>query len=164
MTKNFYVKTKQYFDTHRIVKNTVNVLNNIFTYSVFLAYFVFLVFIVVKPCEKTLYYILIPAISFVVLSVFRYFYNAKRPYEKWPELKGDSHTKKGMSFPSRHTFSAFIIAFMFLDYCKALGIVFLAVSVLIAVFRVLLIKHFVKDVLVSAVFATAIYIVFAFVL
>ncbi len=160
MNKKVYLKVAEYLNSHKGAKSVISVLNTILTYSVFFSYLLFLVYILIKKSDNLLVYILIPAISFVVLSIFRYFYNAPRPYEKWPEIKNECHTKTGMSFPSRHTFSAFIISYMFFDYSKLLGIVFLVVSVFIALFRVLLLKHFIKDVSSSAIFATLIYIVF----
>ncbi len=162
MNKNLYLKIYEYFNSHIKMKRAINLLNNVFTCSVFLAYFAFLICLFIQKEEKLLVYVLIPAISFVVLSVFRYFYNAPRPYEKWTELKRGENTKKGMSFPSRHTFSALIISFMFFDYCKLLGGVFLIISLLIALFRVLLLKHFLKDVLVSMICAILINFAFIF--
>ena len=55
--------------------------------------------------------IIVPLVGFVAVSVFRYIVNRPRPYEKFdmpPVIPKDTH---GRSFPSRHVFSAFIIAF-----------------------------------------------------
>lgn len=55
--------------------------------------------------------IIAPLVGFIAVSVFRYIVNRPRPYEKFdmpPVIPKDTH---GRSFPSRHVFSAFIIAF-----------------------------------------------------
>ena len=59
--------------------------------------------------------------------------------------------KEGNSFPSRHVFSAFVIATTFIYANLELGICLFAISCLIAVLRVIGGVHFPKDVIVGAI-------------
>ena len=88
--------------------------------------------------------------SFLLVSVFRNLYNAKRPYELL-EIQPLIHKdKKGKSFPSRHVFSVFVIAMTFLWLCPPAGVVFLVVGVLLALCRVIGGVHFPRDVIAGA--------------
>ena len=110
MTKEQYVKVteplrKDVEKTKRIVS-----MNQILTGVVFLAYPLYLAVLYGEKDPKLLRAILVPAISFVLVTVFRKIINAPRPYEKFempPVIEKDT---KGKSFPSRHVFSVFIIA------------------------------------------------------
>ena len=96
----------------------------------------------------------VPAISFAAVSVFRKLYNAPRPYE----LGYDSLLKKkrtGCSFPSRHVFSAAMIAVTYWYALPAFAPAMLAVTGLLAVIRVAGGVHFVRDVAAGAAFAAA---------
>ena len=96
----------------------------------------------------------VAAVPFIAVTLMRYFINAERPYEVFDidELKAIKEKgKKGHSFPSRHVFSAFLIGVLFIPYGVAFGIAALLLGAFIAVERVLLGIHFVRDVLVGAV-------------
>ena len=62
---------------------------------------------------------------------------------------------KGCSFPSRHTFSAFIIGYTILMFNPYLAISVFVAGVIMAICRVLCGIHFIKDVLAGAVSAIA---------
>ena len=96
--------------------------------------------------------LLVPAISFVLLSVIRKLINRPRPYETWgftPILQKES---KGVSFPSRHIFSAFMIAAT-LAYITPWGYLFFVPAVLLATVRVIGGVHYPSDVTAGAIFA-----------
>ena len=86
------------------------------------------------------------ALPFVIVSVARLLINAPRPYELYDFYEKRPKDKSGQSFPSRHVFSAFLIATV--SYCASipLMIVNIAAGLLIAVSRVLLGVHFIRDV------------------
>lgn len=93
------------------------------------------------------------AIPFAVVSVMRFVLNSDRPYEviELDSFKKMKETRKsGKSFPSRHVFSAFLIGVLSFSYSLPLGIIILALGAFIAVCRVILGIHFVKDVLAGA--------------
>jgi len=99
--------------------------------------------------------VLVPAISFVLLSVGRYIINRPRPYEAFAVPSVINKDTRGKSFPSRHVFSATIIAmtFLFASPWVWLGVVFLMVSVLLAVVRVVSGVHYISDVIAGIVIA-----------
>lgn len=99
--------------------------------------------------------LLVPAISFMLLSAVRKLINRPRPYEVFdlpPIIKKDT---KGNSFPSRHVFSATIIAmtFLLMSPWSWLGVLFLLVSIALAVVRVVSGVHFISDVIAGIVVA-----------
>ena len=59
--------------------------------------------------------------------------------------------KKGSSMPSRHVFSATIISVSVFFMLPVLGISLFLIALAIAVLRVVLGVHFIKDVIVGAV-------------
>ena len=102
----------------------------------------------------SLKYLLFAAVPFILVSLFRHFFNAPRPselfeLEKIGLLYGVN--KKGRSFPSRHVFSSFIIGTLLIPELPVLGAVIIALGVLIATSRVLLGIHFIRDVVTGAV-------------
>ena len=101
-------------------------------------------------------YILVPGISFLLITLFRKKLNAPRPYEVYgfePAIPKDT---KGNSFPSRHVFSIFMIAMtysysaLFQDDIKLIVSIF-AMGVVLAIIRVLGGVHFLKDVMAGAI-------------
>lgn len=98
--------------------------------------------------------LLVPAVAFAAVSIFRSVYNAPRPYE----LGFDSLMKKkrtGHSFPSRHVFSSVMVAVTYYYIAPGIGQALLVVSAMIAVIRVVGGVHFPKDVIAGAAAAAA---------
>ena len=89
--------------------------------------------------------------AFLVVTLARRFIDAKRPYELFSFYKEAPKSKKGRSFPSRHTFSIFAIGTALCYFGAAVGIIVLALGVLLAVCRVLLGYHFIRDTVAGAV-------------
>ena len=89
-------------------------------------------------------------ISFLAVSLFRRFYNAPRPYEKDGVTPLIEKKTAGRSFPSRHVFSAFVIAVSVLFFRPFYGIALLCLGVLLAYLRTALKVHYVKDVVAGA--------------
>lgn len=93
--------------------------------------------------------VLVPGISFVVLSMIRRGINEKRPYEDWPIEPLIPKNKKGSSMPSRHVFSAAVIAMCGLRVNAVIGVIGLVLTAIVAVIRVLGGVHYPKDVAVG---------------
>ena len=114
--------------------------DKILTRTVYLIYPVLLIYLVIKKEPAILQALLVPGISFILVSVFRYLLNAPRPYEvtgKEPIIKRKG---KGKSFPSRHTFSTFVIAVTVFYFWPVAGILTGIAG-----------AHFVRDVIAGAI-------------
>ncbi len=105
--------------------------------------------------------VMVPLSGFLTLTAVRSLVNRQRPYEQFDLEPVIPKKTKGKSFPSRHIYSAFIIAFTYLYVgdIKITGIFFLILAILMAVVRVISAVHFLSDVLAGIVWAA----VFAFV-
>ncbi len=104
--------------------------------------------------DSLLRFILVPFLAFSFCTALRLILNLPRPYEIYPLPSLTGKSKKGQSFPSRHCVSASVIALAFLKLCTPLGIFFIALSVIIAITRVLSGVHFIKDTLVGTLMGT----------
>lgn len=94
--------------------------------------------------------ILTCGLSFLVVSLFRRFYNAPRPYEKDGVTPLIPKKTQGRSFSSRHVFFAFVIAVSVFFFRPFWGSVLLCLGVLLAYLRTALKVHYIKDVVVGA--------------
>lgn len=94
--------------------------------------------------------LIIPAVGFVILSIYRARVNAPRPYEVFDTPPLVVKNTRGNSFPSRHVFSAFIIATTAIQFFPVLGVILYVCGVLLAITRVLAGVHFPKDVVAGA--------------
>lgn len=126
-------------------------LGKIITYGVYLFYPLLLVHLIATSNPAGYKYLLVPAVSFVILSLVRYFLNLPRPYEKWDIEPLYPKATKGKSFPSRHTFSAFIIAVAAFYIYPAAGVVIALAGTVLAISRVLCGVHFIRDVVAGMV-------------
>lgn len=153
MTRENYEKMINTVNSTPLLRKYVLFADSVFTKIVYVSYPVLLIFMVIKKEPGFLPALLVPAISFVILSIFRYIYNAKRPYEIYgikPIINKDS---SGKSFPSRHVFSVFIISFTMMWIKPALGIAMFIIGIAIAVNRVIGGVHFPRDVIAGILFA-----------
>ena len=95
--------------------------------------------------------VLVCSISFVAVTIFRYIIDEKRPYVVYDFTPLIVKEKEGQSMPSRHVFSAFVIAMSALYICIPLGIFMMLLAVIMAFERVICGVHFPKDVIAGAV-------------
>lgn len=96
--------------------------------------------------------LLVCGIGFVLCTLVRKLINAPRPYEKDLKIKAPSpKAEKGLSFPSRHVFSAAIIGAAWFYYYPLCGIFALAATVVLAYLRVVTHYHFKKDVIAGGI-------------
>ena len=110
MTKEQYIKITEPLRSNQERAKRVTSLNHMLTALVFCVYPLYLFMLFTDKNPWLWRAILVPAVSFVGLSVVRKIINAPRPYEKFdmpPELEKDT---KGKSFSSRNVFSVYIIA------------------------------------------------------
>ncbi len=99
--------------------------------------------------------VLAPGLAFAAVTFFRAWRDAPRPFEALPIEPLIPRGTQGKSFPSRHTFSLFMIALAWLAVQPVVGIVLLLLACVLAVVRVLGGVHFPRDVIAGAAFAIA---------
>lgn len=115
--------------------------------AIFISTLVFLYIEAPKRCIKAIFAAGIP---FVFVSVMRKLIGAPRPYELYGFYEVKPKEKAGQSFPSRHVFSAFIIATLAIPVSVWLGAAALVMGCALAAARVLLGMHFIRDVAAGA--------------
>ncbi|MBQ6812134.1 MAG: phosphatase PAP2 family protein [Agathobacter sp.] len=151
MTKETYIKMTQPFRNHPEMAKGIHIANKLCTGLMYLSYPTLIIFMVLQRDVNVIRAVLVPGISFVLLSLFRKVINRPRPYETFDVPSVIKKDTKGKSFPSRHVFSATIIAmtFLLMSPWTWLGVVFLGVSILLAIVRVISGVHFISDVSVG---------------
>lgn len=127
-------------------------LNKVITRAFYLLFPIFLSLIWLRNGWFVLFTtVLIMGGGFFLLSLGRRLYNRPRPYQTWdiqPLIKKDS---LGKSFPSRHVFSATVIAMLALMINPWLGGTMLFLAAILAILRVLGGVHYPSDVLAGYV-------------
>lgn len=140
----FYNKIREKY-SHR--EREIKFVNKLLTVITYFAYPAMAAYLFVKGDERFLKVVAVPAVGFIMLTVFRKAVNRSRPYEKFainPIIKKDT---KGHSMPSRHIYSITVIAMTFLYVMPALGVVFLIFALILAAVRVIGGVHYPTDVL-----------------
>ncbi|MBJ7540612.1 phosphatase PAP2 family protein [Streptococcus sp. SL1232] len=143
----FYNKLTKAFQDKPAAIRSLQVINSLSTKVMYLVYPLLLIYLFFKQPSRLISFILIPGLSFVLVSLGRHLLNAPRPYETWHITPLIPKNTKGHSFPSRHVFSATIISMAALHLNLALGIFFLILSLLIAFCRILGGVHYPRDVI-----------------
>lgn len=130
-------------------------LNRLVTGSVYAAYTLLCIILAVRLDQRLIPVLAIPAVPFALLSFYRKKVNAPRPYEILniaPLLKPH---RQGKSFPSRHVFSAFVIATTIAGFWPAPGLTIAVLGALLMLIRVIGGVHFPKDVIAGAIIGIA---------
>lgn len=151
MTKEQYIKITEVMRSDPEKTKRIVGLNQILTGVVFMVYPLYIVMLYLEKDPKLMKAILVPAVSFVLVSIFRKMINVPRPYEKFeipPVIEKDT---KGKSFPSRHVFSVFIIAVAIFCSHPGPGILIALIGVGMALIRVYGGVHEPRDVIAGAV-------------
>ncbi len=164
MTAKTYEKISAPFRKHPKSVKRMETMNRILTAVTYVAYIVLVVSQLVlminsftssgvKAESKFWSVLLVPAVGFLAVTLFRKVCNAKRPYQVLEIEPLLSRRKEGQSFPSRHAFSIFMIAMALAYVWLPVGIVFLVLGVLLAAVRVIGGVHFPRDVIAGAIIA-----------
>lgn len=146
-----YTKIHDFFTRHSTAFSFLLMANRLLTACGFFLYPLLLLILLLKKDLFTLgYFIVIPALCFLVVTVFRKVVNRNRPYEKFPITSLIKKDKRGQSFPSRHVFSIFLIATLWFYFCKPVGVLLFIAGIFLAIVRVIGGVHFISDVCVGA--------------
>lgn len=153
MKKDTYLKMTRPFRKNAKLARSLHIINKIITYAMVVLYIGLLAYYALSQNIKLMRAIIVPLDSFIIVTVFRYVINRKRPYEHFdipPVIQKDT---AGKSFPSRHVFSACIIAMTYLCWSPYVwaGVVLLVLAAGMAVVRVISGVHFISDVVAGAV-------------
>ena len=152
MKKETYEKIMGLLGSKKAVPVVIDIVGKILTVVTAILYFVETALLVMNREYKLMAgLIIVPALFFVLLSEFRKKINAKRPYELYgfkPLIKKDT---RGLSFPSRHVFSIFIIGGSIWVINRFLGIIILIMGLFLAIIRVITGVHFPRDVIAGAI-------------
>ena len=133
----------------------LNLVNRALTLTMYILYPLMIVYLLLTgfrsggaagAIDCSLPYILVPGISFVLLSIVRNRLNWKRPYEEHDLQPLIRKNTKGQSMPSRHVFSCTVIAMCVLSMNLPAGMLCLLCSLILCVVRVLGGVHYPRDV------------------
>lgn len=153
--KKFYAQISSPFHHHLWLAKALRTTNRLIEFIMYSAYFLLIIDLVIKAFSRettwliVMPYLLVPGISFILVSIGRHYLNAPRPYEQWAITPIIIREKSGNSMPSRHVFSATIIAMCLFHLNLSLGIIALFLAFLLAIVRVLGGVHYPRDVVVG---------------
>ncbi len=145
-TKQTYNKISAWFTARTWRLSALKLVYKLLPLFVFISYPTLLVYLAVTKDTRLLRAVTVPLGVFITVTLIRKFINAKRPYECMDITPLMTKKTKGLSFPSRHTASGAVIAMTFLYINVPLGIMYLLVTAVIGLSRVLAGVHFPRDV------------------
>ena len=151
--EKFYQNNLNYIRQHHLDKICV-VIAKITPYLTAALYALTLLILFINHSSKLLLTIIKPLSSFLIVTLIRKLYNRPRPC-----MTFNVGHKTGESFPSRHTVSAFAIAFALLNINIHLGIIALIIACIVGLSRIICAVHFISDVLCGFLIALIIYLI-----
>ena len=155
--EKFYQNNLNYIRQHHLDKICV-VIAKITPYLTATLYALTLFILFINHSSKLLLTIIKPLSSFLIVTLIRKLYNRPRPCVVFNIEPLVDH-KTDESFPSRHTVSAFTIAFALLNISLPLGIISLIIACLVGLSRIFCGVHFVSDVFCGFLIALIIHLI-----
>lgn len=150
MKQEHYIKISDFFRSFSWGEKLVVQVNNWLTRIIYISFIALFISLGFQKDERFIRVVLVCGISFVIVTIFRMICNTDRPYTIYDFEPLIAKEKKGESMPSRHVFSAFVIAMAFLYTYPWISIPIFAISIVMAIGRVIGGVHFPKDVIVGA--------------
>lgn len=151
MNEQTYKKMVSSFKENKLMRNFLIFSNKLLPLVFYISYPVLLI---VKGCvgldRDFIRMLIVPTCVFLGVTIMRKLIDRPRPYEKFGFPPVIDNDKKGESFPSRHTASAFIIALSAFCVSPILSVILGILALIISVSRVLAGIHFISDVLFGA--------------
>lgn len=161
-THDFYKKLNSCVAKNRHLSAIVRIADKVLVVGISLSYLLLLVSLFIGRSERFAPSLLIPAISFLGVSLIRRLIDRDRPYDKQNLREILKVRKRGMSFPSRHVFSASVIAATFAPICPVLSGILFVLAVLLAFCRLIGGVHYISDLLAGLVLGAAVGILYLF--
>lgn len=157
MNRETYLRMTEGLRARPTLARAVTIANKAITYAIYVAYPAFLIWLFIAGSPRLVAALLVPLVSFVLLTFLRTAANAPRPYEVFDAPPVIAKDTKGKSFPSRHVFSIFVIGSTILATAPSPvpGCVILALGVALAAIRVVTGVHFPRDVVAGALIGAA---------
>ncbi len=147
MSEYSYIKLNRYMHAHSKLAKAAVILCKLITLAVYVFYPAFLIYLFFNERQPFLKSVLVPLVSVILVSLMRLKMNLPRPYEIMNMTPLYDKKTKGQSFPSRHTFAIFIIAFTVYFVKPIIGIALSILGLMLAALRVIIGVHYVRDVL-----------------
>lgn len=145
--QHFYDCITAPFRQSKVAIKTIQLSNQVIVMIMYVGYILMLIAAGMRSLYELGKIILIPAGGFIFLSILRQLLNAPRPYERYDISPLISRKKTGDSFPSRHMYSATVIAMCGLLLNSYLGMFLLFLAIALGVLRVIGGVHFPRDVI-----------------
>ena len=149
MKKEGYKAARKFFDAHPAFTKLMVALQKGSEILIYLTYPVFIAVLFLSNNWFWAKSVVVCGVGFILVSIFRHFYNAERPYQIYDIKPLINKRSKGKSMPSRHCFSASVIAVSISVINLPLGIIIGVLALFMATLRVVFGVHFIKDVLVG---------------
>lgn len=140
---------KKVYESRRI-STSLKIISHASAFVCAVAYIALLIYSYKKEPMSAVKVALSALIPYIAVSVMRKIIKAPRPYELYSFYETQPKNKKGQSFPSRHVFSAFVIATLSYTVSLWLSVALLVLGVCLAVSRVFLGIHFIRDAVAGA--------------
>ncbi len=131
-------------------RHTVAVIDMISTLLSAAAFITLLCYLLFTNFQIAVKVALISGSSFIIFSLIRYLIDAPRPYDLYDLGKSFYGKRPGRSFPSRHIFSAFLIATLTAGFCPYSAALLFPVCAVHSACRILSGLHFPRDVIAGA--------------
>lgn len=147
MKKEGYNAARNFFEAHKKLTLFLVMLQKGAEILIYLTYPIFVAVLFFMDNPFWIKSVLVCGIGFVAVSLFRHFFNAERPYQRYDIKPIINKSSLGKSFPSRHCFSASVIAVSISVINLPIGIILGALALIIATLRVAFGVHFIKDVI-----------------
>ena len=150
MTEQRYHAVADWFRARPAALRLLVLANKLLPALVYLSYAALLGLLVLRRDPRFWRALTVPAAVFCGGTLLRAKLNFPRPYEVYHTPPLTPKDRAGQSFPSRHMFSAAVIAVCGLWLWPPVGYALAAVTLLLAPARVLAGVHFVRDVAAGA--------------
>lgn len=147
--RQFYQRITAPFNRHPAAIRGLRLINSLVVWVMYLAYFLILLWLGVNNISKLWLFVVIPGAGFILLSIIRQRIDAPRPYEEWAITPLIKREKTGDSMPSRHVFSATIIAMCGIYLSYSWGTFLLVLAVISGITRIIGGVHYPRDVVVG---------------